>query len=313
MKKALITGIGGFVGSHLTSLLIKENIQVHGIKHPSHPAAQIESTVKITNCDTQDKKTLEKVLREGYDYIFHLAAFSSPSISFASPKETIENNLFGQLNLLQILSSLNSKSKILIVGSADEYGDVEKKYLPVSEEAPLAPQSPYAVSKVAQDMLGLQFFLHGGLNVVRVRPFNHIGPGQSRKFVVPAFASQIAALEKKGSGEIKVGNINTYRDFTDVRDIVKAYLLALDKGVMGEVYNIGSGRAYKIADILEKLISFSTAKIKIVKDKKLLRQADIKKIYCDYSKFKKQTGWVPKISIDKTLFDTIKFERARLK
>ena len=190
--------------------------------------------------------------------------------------------------------------------------------MPVDENTPLAPISPYAVSKVAQDMLGLQFFLHYKLHVVRVRPFNHIGPRQSKSFVVSSFASQIVTIEQNKKslpagrqGEISVGNLQTWRDFTDVRDMVRAYLLALEKGVAGDVYNIGSGKATKIADILRKLMSFSKAKIKIRRDKNLFRPADVAKIYCDYSKFKRQTGWAPKIPIDVTLFDTIEFERAR--
>jgi GDP-4-dehydro-6-deoxy-D-mannose reductase len=154
-------------------------------------------------------------------------------------------------------------------------------------------------------MLGLQYFLHNKLQIIRVRPFNHIGPRQSNVFVVPAFASQIAAIEKSKEGTIKVGNLDSFRDFTDVRDMV-------EKGIPGEVYNIGSGKAVKIADILDMLVSFSKAKIKIETEKSRLRKTDIKSIYCDYSKFKSQTEWVPKTPLLKTLSDTIEYERKRL-
>jgi GDP-4-dehydro-6-deoxy-D-mannose reductase len=207
---------------------------------------------------------------------------------------------------------IRSKAKILIIGSAEEYGNVDKKYISANEETPLSPLTPYAVSKVCQDMLGYQFYLHNNLNIVRVRPFNHVGPGQSPKFVVSAFASQIALLEKKGGGILKVGDLKAYRDVTDVRDIVRAYLLALEKGVIGEVYNLGSGRLVNIGKILEMLLSFSKTKIDVREDKSLLRSNDVKKIYCDYSKFKKQTGWKPEIALSKTLFDTIEYERRKL-
>lgn len=317
MKKALITGISGFVGSHLAEFLLSVDIEVHGYAHPKHSRDNIkhlEKKINLAYLDLLDKKLQEENLtKNSFDYIFHLAAFSSPSQSFGNAKDTLQNNIFAQLNLLEAAVKTKSKAKILIVGSSDEYGYVDQKYLPVAEDTPFAPASPYAVSKVAQEMLGLQFFLHNNLNVIRVRPFNHIGPRQSIVFVVPAFAAQIAALEKKGGGEMKVGNVNSYRDFTDVRDIVRAYLLALESGQAGEVYNIGSGIAYKIEDILNQLISLSSVKIKIKKDADLIRKDDVKKIYCDSTKFQKKTGWRPKIPISKTLSDTIEYERTKLK
>ena len=162
-------------------------------------------------------------------------------------------------------------------------------------------------------MLGLQFFTSHNLHIIRVRPFPHIGPRQSTNFVVTAFASRIVSLEKQGKGTMKVGNINSFRDLTDVRDMVRAYLLALDKGVPGEVYNIGSGKPIQIKSILSKLLSLSSAKIKIEKDPSLLHPVEIEKIYCNFDKFKKQTGWQPKIPLLKTLSDTIEYERTKLK
>ena len=283
MKKALITGIGGFVGSHLTDYLLSQKVRVEGFIHPKHRVQEglvTKRGVKLITCDLLDKnKVVGTLAKTNYYYVFHLAAFSSPAASFDNSEETLKNNIFCQLNLLETLTNVKSEAKILIVGSSEEYGNIDSKYLPVNEDAPLAPVSPYAVSKVAQDMLGYQFFLNKNLNIVRVRPFNHIGPGQSHAFVVSSFASKIAELEKKGGGTMSVGNLATFRDFTDVRDIVRAYFLALVKGELGEVYNIGSGKAYKIADILKKLVSFSDSEIKVVFDKKLLRQAEIEKIF----------------------------------
>ena len=314
MRKALITGIGGFVGGHLTDHLISQKIAVTGFIHPSHHSHNLDNLKKKANlveCDILNKQLIAKKLSNSFDCIFHLAAFSSPSKSFENSKETLENNILGELNLLEALKKINSKAKILIVGSSDEYGDINHNRL-VNEEFPLNPSSPYAVSKVAQDLLGWQYFLNYGLQIVRVRPFNHIGPGQSTAFVVSAFASRIAQLEKKGGGIMRVGNLDAYRDFTDVRDMVRAYLLALEKGKLGEVYNIGLGKLYKISDIFKKLISLSKVKVKEKQDKTLHRSSDTNKITCDYSKFKKKTNWKPSIPIEKTLSDTINYERERL-
>ena len=317
MKKALITGIAGFAGSHLSEFLLSQKIAVSGFYLPGHSTANVDhikDKINLIACDLVNKKDVDaKVTKFNPDYVFHLAAFASPSESFKNPRQTLENNIVGQLNLLESLVKIKSQSKILIVGSADEYGNVDAYDLPILEETPLAPPSPYAVSKVAQDLLGLQFFLHHNLNIVRVRPFNHIGPRQSSSFVVSAFASQIAKLEKKGGGEIKVGNRETWREFTDVRDMVAAYFLALEKAKIGSVYNIGTGKPIKIAQILKILLSFSKVKIKVVADKKLYRPVDIIKIYCDSSKFRKETGWRPKINIEKTLSDTIEYERSLLR
>ncbi len=317
MKKALVTGIAGFAGSHLTELLLKEKLQVFGFYHPDHATGNIDhikSKINLIPADlSQSEQIFKEVKKINPDFVFHLAAFSSPSISFQDPKTTFENNVFGQLNLLESLSKISSNARILIVGSAEEYGNVDPKYLPAGEQTPLAPQSPYAVSKVAQDMLGYQFFLHEKLKCVRVRPFNHIGPRQSKDFVVSAFASQIAELEKRGGGQIKVGNLESDRDFTDVRDMVKAYYLALTKGEPGEVYNIGSGTAVKIAKILDDLLSFSKFKIKVAVDKSRYHPVDLKILLADPSKFKKQTGWKPTIPLNQTLFDTMEYERQKLK
>ena len=316
MKRALITGIAGFAGSHLSEHLLSEKISVYGFYHPRHSTgnlATIKNKIALIDCDLQDKKRVQEQIKLiEPDYVFHLAAFSSPADSFLRPQKTLMNNILSQLNLLQSLVKVKSKARILIVGSADEYGNIKKEDLPAKEDTPLSPLSPYAVSKVAQDLLGLQFFLHHNLHIVRVRPFNHIGPRQSPNFVVSAFASQIAKLEQNGGGRIKVGDLTSWRDLTDVRDMVRAYFLALAKCLPGEVYNIGSGKAVKIADVLKMLLSTTSSKIKVKQEKKLLRRGDIKIIYCDYSKFAKITGWQPKIPLMMTLSDTIDYERNKL-
>ncbi|OGD92726.1 hypothetical protein A2697_01005 [Candidatus Curtissbacteria bacterium RIFCSPHIGHO2_01_FULL_41_44] len=317
MKKALITGIAGFAGSHLAEYLLSKNFEIFGFYHPGHSTqnvAGIKDNIKLIDCDLLNQSRLRRELRLiRPDYVFHLAAFSSPAASFQNPRQTLENNIFGQLNLLEALAKSKSKAKILVVGSADEYGDIDPKYLPAKEVTPLSPISPYAVSKVAQDMLGLQFFLHHKLQIVRVRPFNHIGPRQSASFVVSAFAAQIAEMESKGGQTIIVGDLSKVREFTDARDMVKAYLLALEKCLPGEVYNIGTGIPVKIADLLEMLLSLARVRITVKVDKSRIPPVDIKMIYCDPSKFQKATSWKPRIPLLKTLSDTIEYERKKLR
>lgn len=316
MKKALVTGIAGFAGSHLTDYLLTQKLQIFGFYHPNHPTENIDhirDQIQIFPCDILNKKNvIDLVSKISPNYVFHLAAFSSPAESFKNPRKTLENNIIGQINLLDALIATRSKAKILVIGSADEYGKIPEKKLPADENTPLAPLSPYAVSKVTQDLLGLQYFLHYKLHIIRVRPFNHIGPRQSTNFVVSAFASQIAQLEKTGGGVIKVGNLNTTRDFTDVRDMARAYFLALASGIAGQVYNIGSGHAVKIADALNIMLSLSKVIIKVTHDRSRLRPGDIRNIYCDAAKFKKQTGWQPQIPLEQTLSDTIEYERQKL-
>lgn len=314
--KALITGITGFAGSHLADLLISQNIAVYGFYHPDHETANIDhikNKIELVPVNLLDTRQINLKVKElDLDYVFHLAASSSPSLSFQNPWETFENNLKSQINLLEALNEIHSKARILIIGSAEEYGLVSKEDLPLDENAELRPPSPYAVSKIAQDFLGYEYFVHHKMHIVRVRPFNHIGPRQSHGFVVAAFASQIAQIEKAAYGEIKVGNLNSYRDFTDVRDMVRAYLLALEKGKAGEVYNIGSGKLIKIAEVLDMLIAKSPAKIKVVVDKSRFAPVEIEAFSCNYSKFHKATGWEPKIPLDTTLSDTIEYERQKL-
>lgn len=316
MKKVLVTGIGGFAGSHLAEHLLSKKIEVFGFYHPDHSTEKVDHLklqVKLLACDLFNFREVLKHLDQlKPDYVFHLAAFSSPSLSFKQPQQALRTNIFGQLNLLESLVRIKSKAKILIVGSADEYGIIDDQYLPANEQTPLSPISPYAVSKVTQDILGLQYYLRNNLAIVRVRPFNHIGPRQSADFVVSAFAAQIAKIEAKGDGPIYVGNLENYRDFTDVRDMVRAYLLSVEKGKVGQVYNIGTGTPVKIKDILKMLLSLSKVKIQVKQLKSRQPPVDIKKIYCDPAKFKKETGWQPKIPLLKTLSDTIDYERRRL-
>ncbi len=322
MKKALITGVAGFAGGFLAQhLLSGENFEVVGTYLSDDQlkfAESIKDKVELKKLDLLDAQATSALVKETKpDYVFHLAALTSPSESFGNPSLTITNNVAAQVNLLEAIRESAVDATTLIVSSADVYGLVDKKDLPIDEDTPLRPVSPYAVSKLAQDFLGLQYFLSYGLKIIRVRPFNHIGPRQSARFVVPSFAKQIAEIEKavpagrqgKQENVISVGNLSSKRDFTDVRDMMRAYLLALDKGQPGEVYNIGSGRSYQIQEILDILLSFSSEKITVEIDKNKFRPKDEPELVCDQSKFAQTTGWQPEINIKKTLKDTLDYWR----
>lgn len=311
--RVLITGVAGFAGSHLFDYLrTKKDIQVGGVVyHPSHGKAlgELLSELKIFAGDLNNLQFVKRIIRDFKpDYIYHLAAQASAAVSFLDPETTILGNIRSQLNILESVRNYNLNPKILVVGSAEEYGLVDKKDLPIDEETDLRPIQPYAVSKIAQDFLGYQYHLSYGLKVVRVRPFNYIGPRQRTDFVVADFSSQVAEIiHGKKEPVVRVGNIEAKRDFTDVRDMVEAFYLAIEKGESGEVYNLGSGQSYSISWVLDQLIATGGVKIKVEVEKKRLRPVDIPETICDNSKFKNKTGWKPKIDIQTTLKDTLDY------
>lgn len=282
--KILITGASGFAGKHLSEHLKNQKHQIFSLH------------IDLLNA-TETEVALSKIDPEG---VIHLAAIAAIGESLISPAKIIRNNMLAQLNLLETLRRKNSPARILIIGSADEYGKGSNQLL--DEETPLMPTSPYAVSKIGQDFLGLQYFLKYGMKIIRVRPFNHIGEEQALGFVVPDFVKQIIDIEKSGKpGIMLVGNLETTRDFTDVKDIVRAYELALTKGVPGEVYNIGSSRGIKIKDLLNVLISMSPAKITVKIDPSRFRAGEQAKLICNPAKFQKLTGWKAQIPLEETL------------
>lgn len=306
--KALITGISGFAGTYLTDHLLDQGYEVVGsVQFPAD--WKFNNQVKTFRGDLIDPKFVATLLEKtSPDLVFHLAAYTNPAKSINESLSTLTNNIGITVNLLEELK--NTKTKILLIGSADEYGVVEKNENPITEINPMRPTTPYAVSKITQDYLGLQYFLSNGMQIVRVRPGNHIGPGQRPDFVVSAFAKQIALIEVgKQDPIIKVGNLDAERDFSDVRDIVKAYLLAITKGVPGEVYNLGSGKSVKIRKILEDLLSLSTAKLKVEQDLSKKRSIDVPKIEIDTSRFRKITGWKSEIKLEQSLNDVLNYWR----
>jgi GDP-4-dehydro-6-deoxy-D-mannose reductase len=307
-KKVFITGISGFAGSHLARHLVKtQNYLVSGTYYAEDSLpilSDIRDAVDCIQADLTNKAKTEAIIKEQKpDFIFHLAALTSPAQSFKNPLATITDNVAMQINLLEAIRTFKLvHTRILIVSSADVYGVVSPSDLPINEQTAFRPTNPYAVSKITQDYLALQYAIAHNLKIIRVRPFNHIGSGQSSQFVVSAFAKQIAEIEK-GQKEpiLRVGNIETKRDFTDVRDMVKAYTLSLEKGDIGDVYNIGTGRAYKISDILDILLRMSTTQIDVKIDETLLRPSDTPELLCDNTKFVSKTGWHAEYKIEETL------------
>ncbi len=271
----------------------------------------IQEKVKIFECDLKQKEAVLSVIKEIQpDVIFHLAGQSFPSISFQMPEQTLNTNIFIALNIFEAVRELKIHPVIQVACSSDEYGLIKEDELPVKETNPLRPMSPYAVSKVAVDMLAFQYYQSYQMKTIITRAFNHTGPRANIQTAAPRFAKQLALIEaNKQEPIIKVGNLEAFRDFSDVRDIVKAYWLAVEKCEYGTPYNIGSGKPYQIKEILDILLSFTKLKIKVEQDIALFRPEKVAKIICDYSKFQEATGWRPEIKFEDTLKDTLNYFR----
>jgi GDP-4-dehydro-6-deoxy-D-mannose reductase len=316
MKKTLITGASGFVGSHLIDYLAQdEDQQLYGtylLDKSLKSLEEYKDKIQFVKVDLRNESEIFDLIKKIQpDNIYHLAAFPSAADSFTSPNETVINNISCQINLFEAIRKNDLKNaRILIVSSAEVYGNISKDDLPIDEKVSFNPANPYAVSKLTQDFLGKQYFLSYGLKTIIARPFNHIGPRQSPNFVVASFAQKITEMEKgKREPILPVGNLDVKRDFTDVRDVVRAYSLLMEKGISGEAYNVGSGVSYKISDILEKLLSLTKTKITIKVDQSLIRPIDVPDLICNSTKLNKLTGWTPEIPLDKTLEDTLDYWR----
>ena len=317
--RVLITGITGFVGSHLAELVLSRgDAQVFGIRRMRSRLENVEAIfdrVTWVECDIRDCASVERMIREVQpDLIFHLAAHSFVPSSWNAPEECFTTNVVGQLHLLQAVRHAGIDPRILLAGSSEEYGLVHPDEVPIRETNPLRPLSPYAVSKVSQELLGYQYFKSYGMQIIRSRAFNHTGPRRGEMFVTSNFAKQIAQIEKGVQPPVlRVGNLEAIRDFTDVRDMVRAYWVALEKGESGDVYNICSGNGYAITEVLEILRRQSTVEISVSPDPSRMRPSDVPTLIGDNSKFCQVTGWEPRIGFETTMADLLDYWRERVR
>ena len=314
----LITGVTGFTGSHLLDRLTENtNNKVFGtVRGKFRDISNIsysKDRVKLLDCDLSDFNSVFATLEDSQpDLIYHLAAQTFVPNSWRAPQETYTTNVIGTLNILEGIRKLNMNPKILIAGSSEEYGMVKEDECPITENNTLNPLSPYAVSKVAQDLMGYQYYYSYGMKIIRSRCFNIIGPRSSDKIFTASFAKQIAQIEHKQlEPTIKVGNLTTIRDLIDVRDVASAYEYAMKYCKFGDVYNITTGNGKKVQDVLDTLITLSTAKdeIKVEHDPERMRPSDVPRLIGDSTKFVNKTGWKPNYTFNESISDVLDYWR----
>ena len=290
--RALITGGAGFVGGHLE-------------QHLRDLGDEVVAVDRLDGPDLLDAKGWRELLDAVRpDAVYHLAGQSDVGGSWSEPLETFRSNAEGTLNVLQACVQA-AVGRVLVISSADVFGRVQLAELPLREDAPLRPVSPYAASKIAADFLGLQAWLGYQLEVIRVRAFNHLGPGQTNRFVAPALAERIALNELEGREVVPVGNLTPRRDFTDVRDVVRAYRLLVERGEPGEAYNVCSGVDIAISELADRLVAMATRPMRLEEDPALQRPVDVPVLRGDANKLHKATNWVPEIGLDQTLADIL--------
>jgi GDP-mannose 4,6-dehydratase len=319
--KILITGITGFVGSHLAEhiLGLNEGHEIYGLvrwRSPRENLKNVYDKVKLVEGDLTDLGGLIRHLDAiKPDIIFHLAAQSYVLSSFNSPAHTLWSNVIGTTNILEAIRITGTDPVIHVCSSSEVYGQVTEDDVPITESCPFRPASPYAVSKVGEDMMAYQYFLSYGIKTIRTRMFTHTGPRRGDVFFLSAFSKQIAAIELglQSPAVVYVGNLDSVRTLCDVRDAVRAYMILVQKCTPGEVYNIGGNRTLKVGDALDMLLGFSKVKCKVEVDPKLLRPSDVTLQIPSTEKFSKQTGWEPEIPLEKTIEDTLDYWREELK
>jgi GDP-4-dehydro-6-deoxy-D-mannose reductase len=313
--KVLVTGIAGFVGGHFVDYLRAEQPQVQVIGMDSRPGPRVRAMqVEAIAADVEDAAAVAEALgRVRPDGILHLAAQSSPQRSWDDPAGTLRTNVMGLLNLLEGARAHGLAPRVLAVGSAEEYGQVDPRDLPLREDAPLRPLTPYAVSKVAQGYLGQQYALTGGVPVVCTRTFHHTGPRRGEGFAESSFARQLAEIEAgRREPVLEVGNLDAVRDFTDVRDVVRAYWLLLERGRAGEVYNVCSGHGVRLRDLLHTLIEVSGLRVEVRVDPARLRASDVPELVGDAGRIRADLGWEPRIPLEQSLRDLLQYWRERV-
>lgn len=297
--KALVTGAAGFVGRHLVRHLEASGDEITGVDRDGGPDL----------LDAAGFRDLIHDLRP--DAIYHLGGYSDVGGSWAVPHDTFRANAEGTLNVLQACVE-SGVQRVLVISSADVYGRVSLSELPLSEDSPLRPVSPYAASKIAADYLGLQAWLGYRLEVMRVRAFNHLGPGQTNRFLAPALAERIALNELEGREVVPVGNLTPKRDFTDVRDVVRAYRLLVEDGEPGEAYNVCTGSDHAVSELADRLVAMAARPMRLEEDPTLQRPVDVPVLRGDFKKLHKTTNWQPEIDLADTLRDILDEWRARV-
>lgn len=315
--KVLVTGAGGFVAGHLVDFLRAAHPEatLFGLVRPHGTASSpAGGAITVLEADLNDPGSLEPVLDAVTpDRIVHLAGQSSVHLSWIDPGGTLRTNVLGIVHLLDAVRRRGFAPAVLVVGSAEEYGMVDPAELPLREDMPLRPSSPYAVSKVAQGLLALQYGPAGGLRILRTRTFHHTGPGRGETFAESSFARQIAEIEAgRRPPVLQVGNLDAVRDYTDVRDVVRAYWALLDRGAAGEVYNVCSGQGRRIRDLLEVLLAASGTKVEVRVDKDRLRPSDVPALVGDPARLRAATGWQPRVPLEDSLRELLQDWRQRV-
>jgi len=310
MKKALITGATGFVGSHLADYLLDtENVEVHGLIRPRSRTEFIRPDVIYHEADITDYSAIATVVKEVQPgYIFHLAAQSFVPLSFKAPNTTIITNVIGTLHILEAVKNECPDAIVQVAGSSEEYGLVHQEECPINENQPLRPMSPYGLSKVSADLLAQQYCRSYGIMTLITRAFNHSGPRRGKSFVTSKIAFEIANIVvNKVEPVLTLGNLEAVRDFTDVRDVVRAYWLLANKGNYGEPYNIGTGVGYSIRELVEIYKDISEVNFVVEQNPEFMRPSDVPLLLCDASKTKEATGWKPVIPFWNTLADLLQY------
>jgi GDP-4-dehydro-6-deoxy-D-mannose reductase len=309
VSRALVTGASGFVGPHLVAALGRAGHEVWTTDREAAPAAP----ERHASCDLGDPHTVRALLeRVQPEWIFHLASLSSVAYSFQNPRDVLLTNVGASVNLLEAVRQVAPAARVLVVGSAEQYGNVPEAEQPIREDQPFRPASPYAVSKVAQEHLALQYALAFGMHVVATRSFNHSGPGQSDRFVLPSFARQVALAERGEQAPVlRVGNLDVWRDFLDVRDVVRAYVMLIERGAAGQAYNVCRGETHRVRDLLDALLGFSRVPLRVETDPARARPADLPVLRGDPARLQERTGWLPELPLETTLRDLLDDWRQR--
>lgn len=306
MKKVLIFGGGGFVGSYLALELKKSGYEVFGSDQLEEDAVNSDNLSAYSKANLLNKDEVEALLlRVEPDAVINLAAISSVGASWNIPQLTMEVNVVGALNIMEAARKLENMPRLMFIGSSEEYEAIDA---PISEETALNANNPYGISKMTQERFAAVYRERYGMKIFCVRPFNHTGIGQKDTFVLPSFCKQAAEIEKSGKpGVIHVGNLAAKRDFSDVRDIVRAYRMILESDNDSVIYNVGSGKAYSLQEMLDYIVGLSKQKIEVEVDKERFRPIDTPLVVCDYSKIEKDLGWKPEYSILDTLKEIFQY------